>query len=106
MLQMSDTWRCHRFSAGLTQIILSCCVLFSCLTSNTAIAQRLQPDVEPLIKSSCIQCHDAETETALNFNSLGHDLADTDTFRAWERVFDRIQAGEMQPDSEDRPDPK
>lgn len=77
-----------------------------CLTSGTTVAQSFKTDAAPLIKASCIQCHDADTETGLNLEALGHDLSDTETFCRWEKVFDRVQDGEMPPESEDRPDPK
>ena len=60
--------------------------------------------VEQLIEASCIECHDAETKTKLNFESLGYDLSDADTFRMWERVYDRVQSGEMPPKKKPRPD--
>jgi hypothetical protein len=77
-----------------------------CLTSGSTIAQSFETDVTPLIESSCIQCHDAGAETGLNLETLGHDLSDAETFRRWEKVFDRVHDGEMPPESEDRPDPK
>jgi len=67
-------------------------------------AQDFKSDTATLIESSCIHCHDEGTDTDLNFESLGHDLSDPDTFRMWEKVFDRTSAGEMPPESEDRPD--
>ncbi|MBP85576.1 MAG: hypothetical protein CMJ64_02490 [Planctomycetaceae bacterium] len=76
-----------------------------CLTSGTTVAQSFKTDVAPLIESSCIQCHDADTETGLTIGALGHDLSDAETFRKWERVFDRVHDGEMPPESEARPDP-
>lgn len=81
--------------------------LASCLLNLSGVyAQSFKADVSPLIESSCIYCHDADTETGLNLEALGHDLSDTDTFNKWERVFDRVLDGEMPPPSEDRPDPK
>jgi hypothetical protein len=79
---------------------------FFCLTSPATLAQSFQTNVAPLIEASCIGCHDADTETDLNLEALGHDLADAKTFRSWENVFDRVHDGEMPPASEDRPDPK
>lgn len=83
----------------LLVLIASCWFL-----SGNAAAQSFKADIAPLIKESCIECHDADTETQLNFESLGHDLADANTFRQWEKIFDRVQAGEMPPKSEARPD--
>ncbi|MEM9646142.1 MAG: DUF1592 domain-containing protein [Planctomycetota bacterium] len=74
----------------------------SCL--SWAAADSFHADVTPLVQSSCIACHDADTDTGLNFDALGQDLADSKTFRHWERVFDRVAKGEMPPKSEDRPD--
>lgn len=75
----------------------------ACFTS-TATAQDFKEKVAPLVAASCVHCHDAGTETDLDFESLGHDLTDPDTFRKWEAIFDRVEAGEMPPASEDRPD--
>ncbi len=50
-------------------------------------------------------CHGARTVTSLNFERLGFDLADRETFRKWERIFERIEAGEMPPRGPPRPDP-
>ncbi len=86
----------HRFSV---------LILFCCLISGTAVAQSFQTGVAPLIEASCVQCHDAGSDTGLNLEALGHDLSDAVTFRKWERVFDRVSDGEMPPKSEERPDP-
>ncbi len=59
--------------------------------------------IAPLIASSCIHCHDADTETDLRLDNLNYDLSNVETFAKWERVFDRVQAGEMPPDAEDQP---
>ncbi|MEL6106143.1 MAG: DUF1592 domain-containing protein, partial [Planctomycetota bacterium] len=58
-----------------------------------------------MIESSCVSCHDAGTETGLNLESLNDELADPANFKAWEKVFDRVSAGEMPPEGADRPDP-
>ena len=73
------------------------------LLPASVIAQSVRTDVTPLIESSCLHCHNAETTTGLNFNSLGHDLSDTATFRMWEKIYDRVHDVEMPPESEDRP---
>ncbi len=67
-------------------------------------AQSFQEEFQPLIQSACIHCHDGDTETPLNFDALDHDLTTTDTFRKWEKIFDRVHSGEMPPESESRPD--
>lgn len=84
-----------------TQLVAAILVS-SCATPATA--ESFATDIDALIESSCIHCHDAYTETRLNLEELGHDLADPDSFRQWEQVFDRLQNGEMPPESEEKPD--
>ena len=69
-------------------------------------ATRVRPSVEALVDASCIDCHDSDTKTALNFDDLGFDLTDPDAFRLWENVYDRIDSGEMPPENKPRPDLK
>ena len=58
---------------------------------------------KPLIDASCIDCHDRDTKTELNFETLGSDLDDPATFRIWEKIFDRVTSGEMPPKKKPRP---
>ena len=69
-------------------------------------ATRVRPSVEALVDASCIDCHDSDTKTALNFDDLSFDLTDPDAFRLWENVYDRIDSGEMPPENKPRPDLK
>ena len=75
-------------------------VVIMSVGSQTTQADELQT----LIHTSCISCHDENTETRLDFTKLDRDFADASTFRAWVRIVDRIQKGEMPPTSEPRPD--
>jgi len=59
----------------------------------------------PLVEASCIDCHDANTDTQLNFEKLGHDLSDAATLRQWVKIFDQVESGEMPPKKKKRPDP-
>ena len=74
------------------------------VAASVAPAQSLEEDVTPLVKSSCLLCHSDLTVTPLNLQSLGFDLADPETLRAWERVFERVEDGEMPPLGAPRPD--
>lgn len=88
--------------AGLTGCLVPVLLSLSVL----AAVHSAEVDVAPLIESACIHCHDADTETGLNFETLSHDLSDPVAFRTWESVFDRVADGQMPPESEDRPDPE
>jgi hypothetical protein len=70
----------------------------------TSVAGDFKTAVAPLIEASCMDCHDADTETALNFEQLGFDLTDADAFKHWEKVFDRVERGEMPPAKKRRPE--
>ena len=88
-----------------SSIIVVAAALLSCCAARATAAW---PDagVDALIESSCIHCHDSDTETRLNFAVLGRDLSDPDVFRQWVNVFDRVHDGEMPPASEPQPDAK
>ena len=75
------------------------------LTSTVAQGRSFEADIAALVDSSCIHCHDADTQNGMSFEELGYDLTDPVTFRIWEKVFDRVSAGEMPPESEERPNP-
>jgi len=75
------------------------------LVSGVASAQSFEADVTPLVEASCLRCHGNRTVTPLNLARLGFDLTDHETFRAWERVYERLDNGEMPPAAAPRPDP-
>ncbi len=78
---------------------------FVLIVALLACAEPTEADeVQTLIESSCMACHDENTDTRLDFTKLDRDFEDADTFRTWVAVLDRIQDGEMPPASEPRPD--
>ena len=76
------------------------------ITTSLAAGETFQTDVSLFVEKACLDCHDADTETGLNFEKLGEDLTLPETLRWWERIYDRIHRGEMPPASESPPDPK
>ena len=79
-----------RYSALLALLILT-------LVTSLASAQSFETEVTPLIKASCLRCHGDRTATPLNLARLGFDLTDHETFKAWEKVYERLEKGEMPP---------
>ncbi|MFP6659077.1 MAG: DUF1587 domain-containing protein, partial [Pirellulales bacterium] len=73
------------------------------LVTPTVWAQTFTADIKPLIRKSCLDCHDESTETRLNLEKLGDDLETPETFRQWVKVFGRIKSGEMPPPGETQP---
>ena len=53
--------------------------------------------VQPLLETACLACHSNTALSPLDFTAVGEDLDDPATFRVWERVFDRVDRGEMPP---------
>ncbi len=81
----------------------SVCIFLACAVSQSISAPTFATDLDTLIQSSCIDCHDANTETRLDFTTLEKDFEKAGSFRKWVRVFDRIKSGEMPPPEETQP---
>ena len=80
--------------------------VFFLVVSSSLMGAELPSALTSLIQSSCIDCHDDNTETRLDFTELNQNFADANTFRAWVKIVDRIRKQEMPPASEPRPDPQ
>ena len=80
------------------------CISLVCIVAQTQCVSAIANDLDSLINSSCIDCHDADTETRLDLTKLGKDFQNEATFRRWVLVFDRINKGEMPPASASQPD--
>ena len=63
-----------------------------------------EEEVQPLLAGTCLACHSNEALSMLDFTKLGHDLSDPEIYRKWERVFDRLERGEMPPAPMPTPD--
>ena len=81
---------------------LVACIVGVC--STVAAAQSFESDVAPLVESFCLGCHGPRTATLLNLATLGYDLKDDATVRAWEKVYARVSRGEMPPAAAPQPD--
>jgi hypothetical protein len=69
------------------------------LTASRAVAEPKNPKfVRNFLKSHCYDCHQGDdAESDLDLEELELDLDGAARFSRWERVFDRVQAGEMPP---------
>ena len=76
--------------------------------AHVGMAQMLErhPPAEfrDLVASSCLDCHDAETETKLNFEALGYQLNDPENFGLWVRIYDQVDSRAMPPEKGVRPE--
>ena len=80
------------------------CAAVLWLATGAAAAQSFEDGVTPLVQASCLACHGDRTVTPLNLARLGFDLADRETYRAWERVYERLEKGEMPPPAARQPE--
>jgi hypothetical protein len=56
------------------------------------------------LEEHCIHCHDESTsEGGLNLADLNLDADDQVNLAKWAKVYDRVAAGEMPPEGEERP---
>ena len=61
-------------------------------------------EISGFVKSYCIDCHRGDTsEGSFDLEALSFDLNDPAVFAAWERVFDRVEKGEMPPSDASQP---
>jgi hypothetical protein len=68
-------------------------------------AERPFDGAELFIEQHCVACHDSSEKSGnLDLESLEFQASDVDNFVRWIKVFDRVSAGEMPPESETRPD--
>ena len=79
-------------------------VLILTLVTSVATAQSFEADVTPLVDATCLRCHGDRTVTPVNLARLGFDLTDHETFRAWEKVYQRLSKGEMPPAAAPQPE--
>ena len=61
--------------------------------------------VKPFLQRFCADCHaDGASEGGFDASELSADLSGKAAFAKWERVFDRVQTGEMPPQDSDQPE--
>ncbi len=69
-----------------------------------ALASDIPAVIREFAKQACYDCHNADTQEGdLNLEELSFEVEDAKAFSAWAKVKQRVQDGEMPPQSEDRP---
>ena len=88
----------------LHRSLLRCIALSLCLVTS-ALANDHPTKLAGFFETHCVDCHDSDTsEGGLDLVSLKWSPHDSDNFRRWVRILDKVDRGEMPPSSEDRPD--
>ncbi|MFG0267556.1 MAG: DUF1592 domain-containing protein [Rhodopirellula sp. JB055] len=93
------------FSTGNTHLLIALAFLFAVAnqSSSSSIVFAAEPpeQLTEFLELNCTYCHDSSTrEGDLDLETLALELTDPDNFHLWERVFDRIHAGEMPPEED------
>ena len=69
-----------------------------------AVAAELPTETSALLKQTCSGCHDQKSsEGGLDLTALSFDLSNRSVRDRWVRIHDRIEKGEMPPQSDDLP---
>ena len=88
-------------SRSLVRPLLAAALLLPAGTPTTTAATA---DVRSFLENHCLECHDSATRKGgLDLDTLPVRMDDPEHFRLWERVHDRIAAGEMPPKSNEPP---
>ncbi|MBL6764226.1 MAG: DUF1592 domain-containing protein [Verrucomicrobiae bacterium] len=96
----------HGVVAGLARGFSIWAKMAASLILSTGLV-RAQIDfgkTEAFFQRHCVDCHDAETKKGdLDLAALGRDLASPAVFAQWERLFERVENGEMPPKKKNAP---
>jgi len=83
---------------------VSALLLAPVLLAFAATGKAADSSLRGFLESHCLECHDSSTKKGgLDLESLPLTMDDPEHFRLWERVHDRIAAGEMPPKPNEQP---
>ena len=86
--------------------LLLAAVLFA-LAVVAPAAAAADARLRSFLENHCLECHDSSAKKGgLDLDTLPMTMDDPEHFRLWERVHDRIAAGEMPPKPNERPSPE
>ena len=93
-----------------TRIIQTITILALCLGNLTRVAcaevHAWRSAIGPFLQSHCLDCHEgSDAEAGLDLTKLSSNLADDEASRAWTLIHDRIDRGEMPPQTASQPHP-
>jgi hypothetical protein len=88
-------------------------LLWGVLTAVSAAAEKLEPRpamdaaLEPFVSAYCVDCHSgAEAEAGLGLDKLLEAPSAAHRRLQWQRVVERLEAGEMPPEEFGQPEPE
>ncbi len=73
-------------------------LVFSLWLAIGGVALAFDKPTGAFFEAHCFDCHgDGAAKGGLDLEKLGRNLSDAAVFAKWERIFDRVTAGEMPP---------
>lgn len=79
-------------------------LVVACSGGDSAPAQEWRSGVDRFFAQYCNDCHaDGAAEGGLDLSTLESDLSNRAVFARWERIFDRVDQGEMPPEDAEQP---
>jgi hypothetical protein len=89
---------------GLLLTVLSIPLVVGLTAPAVSLAASESLGVDAFLKSRCLECHVGDdAEAGLDLAALGTNLDDRALFERWERIHDRVEAGEMPPEAAGQP---
>jgi mono/diheme cytochrome c family protein len=88
-------------------LLLLCCVHAPqpTLQADEKKDERYEKVIQPFFQEHCTKCHgESKQEGNLRVDTLEVDLTSPEVKARWKEILQRINAGEMPPDKEIRPD--
>lgn len=84
-----------------------CAIAFLLLLPSPSLFARLPEKLGLFFENHCWDCHDEATSKGdLNLEALSLELGKSENFSVWEKVFERVHAGEMPPKKKKQPEAK
>ncbi|TVQ00895.1 MAG: DUF1592 domain-containing protein [Planctomycetaceae bacterium] len=91
------------FFRALAPSLVVCCLLLG-VSGGRCAAAPLSENVEALLRGYCVTCHGPENASGgFRLGELATDWDDLEAERRWVTVLDKLDAGEMPPESEEQP---
>ncbi len=88
----------------MKNLLPTCIVLALALPALAEQTAALPDDLRVFLQTHCYDCHDDSVAKAdLNLADAAFDATDPASFKLWQRVFERVHAGEMPPEKKPQP---
>lgn len=86
------------YSARRVLAVFAAFLVCLCSISRAADSSNWESQTREFFREHCLDCHGPEApEAGLDLSSISEAIEKPETFATWERIYDRVDAGEMPP---------